>query len=183
VSRDDGFAIADVDTGLLDDAKVRALWRLLGEPTAMCHALTIREAVLLASWREGHRVTAETSAPVWLPLPTTLLDALVTVGLLDRSHRMPRRSWDSWFGPAYARREERREAGRRGGLAKAKRSSSSATATLYPSVPSSSIPSVPSRARPRERGGAALEPLADILGRNGIDPSLVSPSNKGVDKP
>src|SRR3990167_7508414 len=58
VSRDAGFAIADVASDHLDDDKVRKLWRLLGSQPEMCAAVTLHLAVILSSWREGRRVTA-----------------------------------------------------------------------------------------------------------------------------
>jgi hypothetical protein len=162
MGRDDGFAIADVAVGYFDDEKVRRLWRRLSPDVgAMCEALALHQAALLASWREGRRVDVESAAPLWLPVRQELVDHLTAVGLLDKTRRVSARSWSSWYGPAAQRREERREAGRKGGLAKAerlakaspKRSSSSARAELYPSVPS--VPSEPSSARAAARGGGA----------------------------
>lgn len=114
MGRDDGFPIADVAVGLLDDDKVRRLWRLLGDQAAMCEAMTTHEAVLLASWGAGHRVTATDAVPLWLTPGRPILDALVAVGLLDTKERIPAKAWSSYFGPASARREAAREAGRKG---------------------------------------------------------------------
>lgn len=134
MGRDDGFAIADVASDHFDDEKVRRLWRLLSpDHAAMCEAMTLRFATLLESWGEGRRVTVDEAAPLWLPLNEDLVGALIGSGLLDRSRRVPARSWTSWFDPAVARRDLRREAGRLGGLAKAKRPSSGATAPLQAS--------------------------------------------------
>ena len=150
MGRGDGFAIADIASDYLDDEKVRRLWRRLGDVVTMCEALTLHQATVLASWRSGRRVTVDEAAPLWLPVSEVLVAELVAVGMIDRTRRVPARSWSSWYGPAEARRSARVEAGRLGGQAKAKRSSSDATATLYPSVPS--LPTVPSVARPRARG-------------------------------
>ena len=156
-SRDDGFAVADVSTSYYDDDKVRELWRILeGDVSAMCEAMTMHNATVIGSWRVGRRVTVNQAAPLWLPVREPIVEALVSARLLDRSRKVPPRSWAGWFGPAEARREERREAGRRGGIAKAKRTASSATAELYPtgrqagpSVKPTDLP------RARARGGAA----------------------------
>lgn len=171
MGRDEGFAIADVSTALLDDGKVRHLWRLLApDVSAMCEAMTVHEATLLASWREGRRVPAEQAAPIWLPVREEIVGRLVEVRLLDRSHRIPSGSWNGWFSPAFERREAKREGGRRGGLAKAEHRASSARAELYPSVPSlPTVPSAPSRARARDAPASSARdadprPLREIVG-------------------
>jgi hypothetical protein len=115
MSRDDGFAVADVATDLLDDPKVKALWRALGDQGRMGHALTLYTATVLASWRAGCRVPVDDAAPVWLVVDRDLLAALVDAKLLDRTGRIPPRSWKGWYGPAWDRREQRRIAGRLGG--------------------------------------------------------------------
>jgi hypothetical protein len=122
VSREDGFDVADVATGHLDDPKVKALWRALApDQDRMSRALTLHLAVLLASWRQGCRVTVYEAVPVWLDPDAELVAALVTARLLDKSGRVPPRSWKGWFGPAWERREARRESGRKGGQASGKR--------------------------------------------------------------
>jgi hypothetical protein len=115
MSRDDGFAVADLSTDLLDDPKVKALWRELDDQGRMGHALTLYTATVLASWRAGTRVTVADAAPVWLALDDELLLVLVRVRLLDHTGRLPLRSWKGWFGPAWDRREKRRRAGALGG--------------------------------------------------------------------
>ena len=117
MSRDDGFEIADVSTALLDDPKVRDLWRQLGDECRMTHAITLYVATILASWRDGCRVPVADAVPVWLAPDGELVAALVRARLLDRHGKLPPRSWNGWFGPAYARREARRAAGRIGGMA------------------------------------------------------------------
>lgn len=116
MSRDDGFARADVSVHLLDDDKVKRLFRELGGDLGrMGHAMMLREATLLASWRDGCRRTVEEAAPLWLTVDEELVTVLIRVGLLDRARRTPRKSWNSWFGPAFERREKRRAAGALGG--------------------------------------------------------------------
>lgn len=174
MSRDDGFAVADLSTDLLDDPKVKALWRDLGDQGRMGHALTLYTATVLASWRAGARVTVNDAAPVWLVLDDELLAALVRVKLLDKSGRLPLRSWKGWYGPAWERREQRRRAGRLGGRpAKGpdNRTETSRFTTDNPVRPSDR-PSGPSEARagarettrPKGReNGRRPAPLAEIM--------------------
>ena len=63
MSRDDGFAIADMDSGYFEDAKMRDLWQRLRDPDRMARALCLHSATLLASWRAGERVTVTQAAP------------------------------------------------------------------------------------------------------------------------
>jgi len=183
MSRDDGFDVADVATGHLDDPKVKALWRELAPDQArMSRALMLHFATLLASWRQGCRVTVDEAVPVWLAPDAELVTALVAVRLLDRTRRIPARSWKGWFGPAWERREARRESGRLGGLrARGKRSladalhtldsgaNSGATATPHltgrpsgrPSVPSDR-PSVNARETVQGTNGRRDVPLAEL---------------------
>ena len=157
MTRADGFMTADVDTGLLDDAKNRVLWRRLQDPALMCQAVTIHLATLLASWGAGERATVDESVPVWLDPAPAVLEALVAVGLLTTDHRLPEHAWDGWFGPAWTRREERRESGRKGGLAKANRTPSPSRALAEPersqseALPGPSGPSLPTRPSSRRR--------------------------------
>lgn len=160
MGREDGFAIADVAVGLFDDDKVRKLWRRL-EPDsrAMCEAMVVFQSVVLASWGAGRRKTVDESAPLWLSIAEETVPHLVAVGLLDRSGKVPKKSWDAFYGPAAARRAARVESGRLGGKAKAERAASDARATLYPSgrqagpsVPS--LPDRPPRARTASKAGA-----------------------------
>ncbi len=187
MSRDDGFPVADVSTTHLDDPKVKALWRSLRDSDAMCVALTVHQAVVLASWGAGHRVTAEEAAPIWLELGTSV-EALVSVGLLDRQHRLPKRAWDAWYGPAEARRGAAREAGREGNrrrwnkdpMAVASGSDRVAIGSLSPTVRPTNKPSVPSvRARVTAERAAdvALEPLGEILRRHDLDPTIARKSD------
>jgi hypothetical protein len=115
MTRGEGFQTADIDTGLLDDAKMRHLWRLLRDPATMARAVVAYEAAVLASWRTGDRITAEDAAPFWDD-PAELLAPLVAAGLLDNEHRVPLHVWTAWYGPAYARTEAKRGGGRIAGL-------------------------------------------------------------------
>ena len=116
MSRDEGFAVADVSVNLYDDDRVKRLYRELGGDLGrMGHAMMLAEVTLLASWRDGKRLTVHQAAPLWLTVDDELVAALVRVGMLDRGHRRPLKSWQAWFGPAYERREKRRRAGALGG--------------------------------------------------------------------
>jgi hypothetical protein len=121
VSRDDGFAVADMDSGYFDDAKMRDLWHALNDADRMARAICLHSATLLASWRQGCRVTVAQAIPLWLPADADLVTALKVAKLLDRYGKIPPESWQRWFGAAYSRREVRRESGRAGGLAAAQR--------------------------------------------------------------
>ena len=168
MSRDDGFDVADMATGHLDDPKVKALWRELApDQNRMSRALMLHFATLLASWRQGCRVTVDEAVPVWLEPDAELVAALVSTKMLDR---IPARSWKGWFGPAWDRREARREAGRRGGIASGKTrqppreaSGKHGFSIAEPGRPSGR-PSVPSD-RPSSSRASAKE--ATVQGTNG----------------
>jgi hypothetical protein len=117
MSRDDGFAVADMDSGYFEDAKMRDLWQRLRDPDQMARATCLHTAVLLASWRQGERVTVAQACPLWLALEPVLIETLKAAKLLDRTGKIPHASFTQWFGAAFARREIRREAGRMGGQA------------------------------------------------------------------
>ena len=163
MSRDDGFPIADVDTGYLDDSKVRNLWRALGDQGRMTHALALHVATLLASWGAGCRVTVTEAAPLWLTPDPDLIAALQKTHLLDGTQRLPVRSWKAWHDPASKRREVARERWRRANEKRRKepnavaaavpRGNSAATKATGPSGPVRTGPigpSSPSRAPARD---------------------------------
>ena len=165
MSRDDGFAVADVDSAYFDDAKMRDLWQRLHDTDRMARACVLHAATLLSSWRHGERVTVTQACPMWLPHDDELVVALKGVRLLDRSGRIPLGPWDQWFGTAFRRREARREIGRAGGLASGKSRStdgepsvqrnSSASEPVRPSVPT--VPSGLPTGRPSTRARRADE--------------------------
>lgn len=152
MSRDDGFAIADVDVGYLDDAKIRALVRSTKDQGLVCRAIVAHLSVVLASWKAGELVALEDAAPMWLDGIEDLAERLQAAGLLERGRIRPG-PWEAWFGPARDRRLKRRAAGAEGGRASGRsraeasheQPSSNASAPLNPSAPSvRSSPSVPS---------------------------------------
>ena len=119
MSREAGFVVADIAVALLDDPKVRRLVRSTKDEPTIARCLVGYLATLLTSWSQGERVVLEDAAPIWLTAADDLTVRLVAVELLDADGRLPEQAWNAWFGPAWRRREERREAGRKGGLAKA----------------------------------------------------------------
>lgn len=154
MSRDEGFAVADVSSSLLDDPKVKRLWRerLRPDAAAMDAAVVVHQATLLASWKLGERVPAEDAAPIWSEDVAVAIESLVAVGLLDRSHKIPVKSWRNWFGVAKARRDETREKWRLRKQGQRSRSTvadgvpeDAAESRVLPTVPSvRSSPTVPS---------------------------------------
>jgi len=175
--RDDGFAVADTATGKLDDPKFRKLWRIVHDGPAMNAAVVLHDAVQLASWAAGERVTAEDAAPFWMEAVENVAANLQAVGLLDKDGRLPAKAWESWFGAARDRRQKRRDAGQLGGRPKpiANHSVSDAeplptsritTDNPVPSVPFRTVPSVRSdpltpRASGFEKVGAILPDVQD----------------------
>jgi len=120
MSRDDGFRIADVATGLMADPKVVALARRLRDSGATANHVMLFTAVILASWDAGRRVTLDQAAPAWWLDDLGPFGANLTAeGLLDEQGCIPTDTWGRWFGPARDRRAEFRARASRGGLAKA----------------------------------------------------------------
>lgn len=109
----DPLARMDIDTRWAYHRKCRALQAAY--PTDWPSYWCAYQAVLGESWAAQERVTLRDA---WVPsLPTTIdaaLSALVEVGLLDKSGKVPTKSWDEWFGPAIARIDSLSERGRKG---------------------------------------------------------------------
>lgn len=180
MSRDDGFAVADVDSAYFDDAKMRDLWQRLQDADRMSRAVVLHAATLLASWRQGERVTVSQASPLWMVHDDELVAEMKAVRLLDRAGRIPVQPWDQWFGTAFRRREARREIGRAGGLASGKSRSTDGEASVQgefddggsvsepvrPSVPSPRPSSPSSRPSPRARG--AKHGLKALTGEDAI---------------
>ncbi len=185
MSRDDGFPVADLDSSYLDDPKMRDLWQRLHDPDRMAAAVVLHAATVLASWRQGERVSVTQAAPLWLTVDGELVAALQGARLIDKAGKVPASSWSEWFGPAFSRRETRREAGRIGGSASGKQRSTVAEATpkqpstdaepVRPSVPSVptglTVPSVLPNASARPPVGAAAR-FDDLMAANGIKPEI-----------
>jgi hypothetical protein len=113
MTREDGFEIADTDTGMLADPKVLTLARRLHDSTRTLAAVGLYDAVRLASWKAGRRLTLAETTPGWCLDPVDDLAAhLVAVGLLDSEQKLPEHAWAGWYGPAHERREAKRTGGR-----------------------------------------------------------------------
>ncbi|MFZ2226174.1 MAG: hypothetical protein WAV64_01930 [Candidatus Moraniibacteriota bacterium] len=143
MSREEGFAIGDLDTSYFEDAKLRDLWRRVRDEDAMARAVCIHLSTLLASWRHGEAVTVAQGAPLWLNDDADLIAHLQACHLLDDTQRVV--SFDEWYGAAHARRETRRTNGRAGGLASGRARSTQAEATVEPSVQQGSSVAEPDR--------------------------------------
>lgn len=188
MGRPDGFSNADIAVGHLDDDRVRKLWRILGpDQAAMAEAITTHLAVVLASWGSGRRKPLDEALPIWLSPSATVLEALVAVGLLDRQHRVPVRSWSRHYGPAEARRNARTEAGRAAGIASGiKRSErpfngrerlpNPAGRQAGRTVPSESVP--PTRGGAAARGGPPRSPREIMQAEGGFAAGLAREENE-----
>jgi hypothetical protein len=134
-ARDDGFLIADFDTSFYSDPKVVAIAKRLRDASKTACVLTLYHALVLASWRQGERLTVAQAAPAWWLDPVDEeRDLLEAAELVDADGRIHEHVWERWFVPAFGRRENRRENGRQGGLQSGKRRSSNASATVNPTV-------------------------------------------------
>lgn len=111
MSRDDGFAVMDLSTDYLNDPKWRRLYR--ASPELLPAAVMAYTAAVCESWKAGRRVPIEDAWPVMLPYDPAVIEALTAAGFLEDGD-ICARSWDGWFGPANARREAARSAGRDG---------------------------------------------------------------------
>lgn len=113
----DGFARADVDVAFYHDPKAIKLARRLRNPERTMVCLGLYQAVVLASWSEGERVTLEDAAPAWWAEGIDDIAAdLAGVGLIDGDGRIPAHAWETWFGPARDARRDRQFEGAIGGL-------------------------------------------------------------------
>lgn len=157
MSRDEGFAVMDVSTSLLQDPKVRKLQRYAPDrwPVAMiAYVSTMSE-----SWKAGRRVSVEDAWPVGLTFDALAAEALIQVGLVDGSGHIIPRTWRSWFGKAKSRRAKSRADWRKWQQEHRKRKGGvnpdSDPDKVIPSVPPvRSVPSDPS-VRPSARAGRA----------------------------
>lgn len=145
MSRDDGFPVADVDSAYFEDSKMRDLWQRVRDPDKMARAVILHSATFLGSWRQGERITVTQAAPLWIQVDEELVGHLKAVKLLDRAGKITTNAWDKWFGPAFQRREAKRESGRAGGLASVKGRSSDASPSLPPPDKGRSSPAEPVR--------------------------------------
>jgi hypothetical protein len=179
VSRDDGFAVMDVSTDIVNDPKIRKLWR--HAPDHAAAGFTAYVATLAESWKAGRRVTIDDAWPAFLTFDQAAVEALVHVGLLDSRGRVTAKAWGGWFESARKRRDQSRDrwarynAKRDAEATAVPRGSDGVTATsvlpsVRPSVPTepSSLPSRGAHERPLQmqgrenRGRGTLTPVGDI---------------------
>ena len=109
MSRDDGFAIADLDVGFLDDAKVRALVRSTRDEAIAARAIVAYIAAHTSSWANAERVSVGDAAPLWLTDVDDLVTRLAAAELVEADGRIVEHAWDSWFAKAKARRDAARD--------------------------------------------------------------------------
>lgn len=145
MSRDAGFVVADIDTGLMSDPKVVALARRLQSADGTAAHLALYLAVVLESWAGGDRVSIETAAPAWwLAELDTPKANLAAVGLLDADGRIPEHVWLGWYEPAAGRRDASRERWRRASASARERNrvviDDAARSHALPTVPSVPFP-------------------------------------------
>jgi hypothetical protein len=164
MSRDDGFAVMDVSTDLVNDPKVRKLFRHAPDHAACAFLAYI--ATVAESWKAGRRVNVDDAWPGFVPFDKAAIEALAAVGLLDKTGRVTVKAWRGWYVAANQRRLKSRErwarynAHRDGDTTDPPRGSDGPTATsvppVLPSSPSgptgSSVP--PARARGEKHDGS-----------------------------
>lgn len=183
MSREDGFAVMDVSTDIVNDPKFRRLHRQAPEHVAAAFMAYV--AVLGESWKAGRRVPVVDAWPVLLPYDEAAIAAMIAAGLLDKRGQIPAKAWQGWFEPAHMRRKNTRERWRRANAIRiAESTGNSAPTAPLPrgnSADTGAIPSVPLRpsvptVRPSVRragegeavqgtrnGRGGLVPLADLL--------------------
>jgi hypothetical protein len=156
MSRDDGFVVMDVSTDIVNDPKVRKLYRHAPDHAGAGFAAYI--ATMADSWRAGRRVSVDDAWPACIPFDKPAVDALIHVGLLDRTGRIPVKSWRGWYEAARIRREKSRDRWRRynekrdADTTDVPRGSDADTATSVPPVRPSSLPTGSSVPPARARG-------------------------------
>lgn len=111
MSRDDGFAVMDVSVDIVNDPKIRKLYRVA--PDHAGSAVVAYVATLGESWKAGQRVSVEDAWPAFLPFDAAAVEALKHVRLLESKGFVMFKAWKSWFTPAQTRREAIRERWRR----------------------------------------------------------------------
>lgn len=107
MAKADGFAVMDVATDIHNDPKFRALARHNAahvQPAFMAYIALMGEC-----WREAERVTVTASWPALVPYDPTVVESMIAVRLIDRDGRIPRRTWQGWFGKVRERRDLNRE--------------------------------------------------------------------------
>lgn len=172
MSRDDGFAIMDISTSLVEDPKFRTLARR--HPAQLAAAGWAYVGLLATSWREGERLTLEEGWPVLLPWDPEAAEALREVGLVDDETRVPGSVWDGWFGVAFQRRALGRERQHRADVKRGRIAPSGPPSSVRPSGPTdrpSVRPSGPSSDQHRSNAGPSGDHVVTTP-TNGRNPAI-----------
>ena len=106
MSRDDGFAVMDVSTDLVNDPKVRKLYR--HAPDHADRAVVAYVSTMAESWKAGRRVSVDDAWPAFVPFDQSAVAALVHVKLIDGRGMVTAKAWRGWFDPANERRRKSR---------------------------------------------------------------------------
>lgn len=197
----DGFPIADIDTKLWDDIKVKRLVRQMRDETATLVAIAYYISLILESWRLGERLILADAAPAWSTADLAPVEAaLARAGLVDEEGRIPEHAWESWYGPAVARRAAARLGGQEGNRRRwhpdpittpsaPDSEASTSRSASNPRIRIRTDSTETSRARPSNgdattgkgpvaspptslKGSGDPRPLAEILGEMGLDPDI-----------
>jgi hypothetical protein len=184
MSRDDGFAIADIDVGVLRDVKVRRLRQQV--PDDFPATVVLYLAVVLSSWEDGLRLSALEADSV-VEATAERIAGLKAVELLDEDGKIPAHAWESWFRPAWERREASRAGGREGNRRRwgTRSSVTDSPPDSHPESPSlPSVPTVSPSYKPpdsRALGSAADEDGApEVDFRTAMERAGLYPSIAGV---
>jgi hypothetical protein len=152
MTRDEGFAVMDVSTSLLQDPKVRRLQR--HAPDRWPVAMIAYVSTMSESWKAGRRVSVEDAWPVGLPYDPLAAEGLSQVGLVDANGLIVPRTWRSWFGNAKSRRAKTRADWRKW-QAEHRKSKGGVSPDSAPDKGKPSAPSV----RPSDLSGASVPPV------------------------
>jgi hypothetical protein len=166
----------DVSTSIVNDPKVRKLWRT--SPDVAGVAFTVYISTLAESWKEGRRVHADDAWPAFMPFDEAVLEALKSVELLDAKGFVLANSWREWFSPAQERREQARQrwarynANRTGNTARLPRGNDAVTASQPRGYRVSTATSVPIRSDPirNEEENVTPPPAKQGKRENGTNP-------------
>ena len=165
MNREDGFPSADVAVDLFHDPKVIALARRDQDEHVTATNVALYVALVLASWAAGDRIPLDEAIPAWwLGTADEARAKLHAVGLIDDESRVTLSAWESWFIPAFNRREKRKESGAQGGRRswesrRDKRRRSDTSPLPNPSVPPAGRPF----GRQAGRDGHDAVPTDDLL--------------------
>lgn len=175
MSREDGFVNADFDTRYFDDLKVKRLFREYADLAAL--AVCAHVGIIAHCWQCGERQTALDAWPPIVPYSEPALAALMDVGLLDRSARLPVKAWKDRYGLAFERRMLRRMAGARGGKQKSSNARAGLEHGLPENLPGPSVPDLPAESTPQPPRRGARQNKTNLRSK-GHAPRQVQAANE-----